>query len=542
MWMCKALAETGTVQWRLSRWTGVLAVTALTACAVGPDYVRPTAPDNASTQTRFKEDGPWRQAMPAAPDPHTPWWQAYGDSQLNALVVQATAANQTVALAQAQYRAAQTLVQGSQAGYFPVVGLNAAGQRARTISSGKSSLGDGHSWSLSAAWEPDFWGRVSRAVESAQDTAQATAADLAAAQLAVQASVVNDYLQLRVLDRQQALYARTIAAYAKSLQLVQAQFRSGVATRGDVSLAESTLAAAQAQALDVNLTRRQLEHALAVLLGRTPADFSLPADDALALAQLPGVPLGMPSQLLERRPDIAGAERRVAAANAQIGVAQSAFYPNLTLSASGGNSGAGLGLLSWAAAPGKVWALGLGVAATLFDGGARSANLEHAKASFDATAASYRQTVLNGFQEVEDNLAAMDGLQQEYVAQQRASTSAQAAERVALSQYRAGTVTYINVITAQTLALTNERAALQVQGRAYAASVALIKAVGGGWCTAQLPPPGEKSPVSTSVDASLCSNAMGNSTETVTTAEMKAESRVRPRALLASQEEIDHAQ
>lgn len=531
MWMRKTLKESSAKRRQMSRWLGVLAVSALSACAVGPDYVRPQAPDGAGSQAVFKEDGPWRQAMPAAVDSHMPWWQAYGDSQLNALVEQAMAANQTIVQAQAQYQEAQTLVQGAQADYYPVVGINAQGQRGRSISAGKSSLGNSHSWALSASWEPDLWGRVSRNVESARDMAQATAADLAAAQLAVQAGVVNDYLQLRILDRQQALYASTTAAYARSLQLTEAQLHAGVATRGDVSLAESTLAAAQAQALDVSLTRRQLEHALAVLLGHTPADFSLARDDEAALARLPGVPLGLPSQLLERRPDIAAAERRVAAANAQIGVAQAAFYPNLTLSASGGNSGPGLGLLSWVAAPGKVWALGLAAAATLFDGGARSANLAHARAGFEATAASYRQTVLNGFQEVEDNLAALGGLQQEYAAQQRASGSARAAEHVALSQYRAGTVTYINVITAQALALSNERAALQVQGRAYAASVALIKAVGGGWCTAQLPPAGEKPPASAAVDEGMCGNVWaGQATAMAATAAQ------------ISGQEIDHEQ
>lgn len=466
----------------------LLLLLGLAGCAAGPDYVRPQAPDQAAQQTAFKEDGDWRQAMPGVADANTPWWQSYRDAQLNALVEQANAANQTVAVAQAQYRAAQTLVQGAQAGYYPTVGITASGQRGRSINAGKSNLGDSHAWSLNAGWEPDFWGSIGRNVEAASDTAQASAADLAAAQLAVQASVVNDYLQLRVVDRQQALYERTIAAYQKSLQLTQAQFRSGVATQGDVALAQSTLATAQAQALDINLTRRQTEHALAILLGKTPTDFSLPVDAQQVLPPLPGVPLGLPSQLLERRPDIAGAERRVAAANAQIGVAQAAFYPNLTLSASGGNVGAGLGLASWVAAPGKVWALGAALAGTIFDGGARSANLAHARANFDAAAATYRQTVLGGFQEVEDNLAAVHQLQQEYAADQRAAQAARDAERITLSQYRAGTVTYMNVITAQALALNSERSALQVQGRAFAASVALVKALGGGWNAAQLPP------------------------------------------------------
>jgi NodT family efflux transporter outer membrane factor (OMF) lipoprotein len=216
-------------------------------------------------------------------------------------------------------------------------------------------------------------------------------------------------------------------------------------------------------------------------VGRTPAGFSLPPEPQADLPALPGVPPALPSQLLERRPDIAAAERRVAAANAQIGVAQAAYFPNLTLSASGGNTGAGLGLASWAAAPGKVWALGAALAGTLFDGGARSANVERARAAFDGTAAAYRQTVLAGFQEVEDNLAALRDLRQELQAQQRAVTASGQAERVALSQYRAGTATYLGVITAQALSLNSQRAALQLQGREFAASVALVKALGGGW-------------------------------------------------------------
>lgn len=454
-------------------------------CAVGPDYVRPAAPDGADRQAAFLEDGAWRQAMPMQPDPSQPWWKAYGDARLDALVAEATAANPTLAQAEAQYRQAQALVQGASAAFYPTAGFSASASRARTVSSGVSSLGDSHAWSLSASWEPDLWGGVRRSVESARASADASSADLAAAQLAVQASVVNDYLQLRVLDRQQALYERTIAAYRQSLRLTQAQYRAGVATGADVALAESTLATAEAQAVDLGLSRRQLAHALAVLLGRTPADFSLPPEPDGALPALPGMPPGLPSQLLERRPDIAGAERRVAAANAQIGVAQAAYFPNLTLNTSGGFAGAGLGLASWAAAPGKVWALGAGLAGALFDGGARSANVARSRAAFDAAAATYRQTVLTGFQEVEDNLAALRDLQQEMQAQQRAVRASGEAERVALSQYRAGTATYLGVITAQALSLTSQRTALQLQGREFAASVALVKALGGGFQAAK---------------------------------------------------------
>jgi len=454
----------------------------LAGCAVGPDYVRPDAALSPAALQGFKEDGPWRAAAPADIDPHTPWWTAYGDPQLSALVTQADAANQTLQQAEAQYRQAQALVQSASSAFYPTVGLDASGGRGRSKTDGVSTLGNSHAWSLQASWEPDLWGRVRRTVEAANAGAEASAADLAAARLGVQAAVVNNYIQLRLSDQQKALYDTTLEGYRKSLQLSQAQYRAGVVMRSDVALAQSTLAAAEAQAVDVELTRRQLEHALAVLVGKTPADFSVaPAPMAV---KLPQVPTGVPSMLLERRPDIASAERRAAAANAQIGVAQAAYYPDLLLSAAGGFSGAGLS--SWAAAPDKVWALGFALAGTLFDGGQREAQTAQARAAFDAAAAGYRQTVLAGFQEVEDNLAALHQLAQAREAQQRAVDAAHDSERVLLSQYRAGTTTYLAVITSQALALSAERTSLALQAREYAASVALIKAVGGGWDASQM--------------------------------------------------------
>ncbi|VTU28004.1 efflux transporter outer membrane subunit [Variovorax sp. PBL-E5] len=470
----------------------------LTACAVGPDYQRPAPPEGAVAPS-YREGGNWKAATPSSVDPTQPWWTAFGDPRLDALVAEANAANQDIRVAEAQYREAQALVQNAQAAWYPTVGVNVAGSRARSRSApGPTTLGNGHAWSLNAAWEPDLWGRVRRAVEGASDTAQASEADLAAAHLTVQAAVVNDYIQLRVADAQQKLYERTLEAYRKSLQITQSQYRAGIVTRGDVALANTTLQDAQAQAIDTDLTRRQLEHAIAVLLGKTPSQFSLPPD-ALAL-RLPQVPVGVPSELLERRPDIAGAERRAASANAGIGLAQSAYYPTLALTASGGFSGAGL--VSWAAAPDKVWALGAAVAGTLFDGGQRSAQVAQARAAFDASAAQYRKTVLAGFQEVEDNLAALDLLAREREAQDQAVTSARDAERVSLSQYRAGTTTYLSVVTAQALALTNERSSLELQGRQFAASVALVKAVGGGWNADQLQTRDAASPQATDKTAS----------------------------------------
>jgi len=468
----------------------------LTACAVGPDYQRPSLPEGVSAPT-FKEGDDWKPAAPGLVDAGHPWWTALGDSRLNDLVEEANRANQDMRVAEAQYREAQALVQNARSALFPTLDANASVNRGRSQTVLGSKVGDSHAVSLQAGWEADLWGRARRGIEGASDTAQAREADLAAARLAVQAEVVSDYILLRVADTQQQLYARTIEAYQKSLQITQSQYRGGVATRADVELANTTLQSTQAQAIDIELARRQAEHAIAVLLGRTPAGFSIaPESFALTLPQIPAV---LPSALLERRPDIAAAERRVASANAGIGVAQAARYPTLALTAAGGFSGSGFG--PWFATPDRVWALGAALAGTIFDGGLRASQVEQARAVFDASAATYRKTVLAGFQEVEDNLAALSLLAQERGVQDGAVRSARNAERVTLSQYRAGTTPYLAVITAQALALNNERTALQLQGRQYAASVALIKAVGGGWDASQLQASSGASPMATSTAA-----------------------------------------
>jgi len=453
----------------------------MAGCAVGPDYVPPTLPPGVDAPA-FKESGLWVPASPAVAAADGAWWQAYGDAQLDVLVEQANQANPSLAQAEARYRQAQALLQGARAAFYPTASAGASGGRSRSISNGMSSLGDAHAWSLQASWEPDLWGGVRRSVEAAGDNAQASAADLAAARLTVQAAVVNSYIQMRLNDEQRALYASTIEGYQKALALTQAQHRAGVATGADVALAQNTLAAAQAQSVDLDLTRRQLEHALAVLLGQAPSAFALPV--APLQAQLPATPPGLPSRLLERRPDIAAAERRVAAANARIGVAQAAYYPHLTLSASGGYQGSGFG--PWFLTPGRVWALGAALAGALFDGGARGAQVEQARAALDEAAAAYRQTVLSGFQEVEDNLAALGELARERVAQDEAARAARESARILLAQYRAGTAPYTAVVTAQALVLTAERTVLQLRARQFAASVALIKAIGGGWDASRL--------------------------------------------------------
>ncbi len=453
----------------------------LTGCAVGPDYVRPTV----DTPPAFKEQGwTWQAAQPRPVDSAHPWWKLYQDPALDALVDQANRASPTIAQAEAQYRQAQALAAGARAAQYPSVGYAAGGSRAQTNNAG-SRLGNGVSVGLNAAWEPDFWGGVRRAVEAGAAGEQASADDLAAARLSLQALVAQDYFLLRATDDEVALYERTVAAYRRALELTQRQYAVGVALRSDVAAAETQLQAAEAQRLDLTLQRTQLEHALAVLTGRAPAAFSLgAAPDAPAV--LPPIPPLLPSELLERRPDIAAAERRAAQANAAIGVARAAWYPAVTLGAAAGYSWPSAGQLF--DTPARVWSIGLALAGSLFDGGLRQAHDAQVVAAWDAAVAQYRQTVLASFQEVEDNLAAQRLLADEAAAQDKAVQAARLTERLALDQYRAGTATYLGVVVAQAASLANQRAAALLRGRRQVASVALVKAIGGGWNPADAAP------------------------------------------------------
>lgn len=460
--------------------TLLAACAALASCAVGPDYVRP-ALDLPAAYKEAREAGDWKTAEPRPADSRQPWWEAYGDTTLNGLVQDAERANQDLRVAEAQYRQAQALAQQARAGLYPTVGASAGVARARSNSSGQVRTGSTDQLGLSASWAPDLWGGVRRSIEAGEAGAQASADDLAGAHLSIQAALVQDYLQLRTTDRLRALYAATTAAYARALQLTQAQRAAGVALASDVALAESQLASAQAAATDLDAARALLEHAIAVLTGRAPAQFSL-APEPDFHARLPATPAGLPSQLLERRPDIAAAERRVAAANAGIGVARAAHYPNLVLSAGGGFSAASL--TSLFDTPSRVWSLGAALAQTLFDGGLRDARDAQAVAAYDAAAATYKQTVLAGFQQVEDQLATLAVLEREAAYQAQAVRAGQAAERLALAQYRGGTANYLAVVTAQTLSLANQRADVQLRGRQLAASVGLVAATGGGWSAA----------------------------------------------------------
>lgn len=450
-------------------------VAALSACAVGPDYVRPQA---AATPQVFKEMKDWKPAQPNELAMNGKWWEMFGDTRLNALVEQIDISNQNLAEAEANFRKSMALVQTARADYYPTVGATAGRTRSGSFVNGASQVKDTYTMSLNAAWEVDVWGRVRRNVESNEATAQATAADLAATRLSAQAQLAQNYLQLRVLDAQQQLLEDTVAAYQRSYQLTQNQYAAGMVAKSDVIQAQTQLKTAQAQALDNGVQRAQLEHAIALLVGQSASSFSI-APSPLA-ASAPPIPLALPSTLLERRPDVAGAERRVAAANAQIGVAEAAYFPTLSLSASGGFQSTN-GIANLFNLPSRVWSLGPSLAQTIFDGGARRAATSQAVASYDAAAATYKQAVLTAFQEVEDNLAALRILEQEAAVQDEALQSARQAVTLVTNQYKAGTVSYVSVITAQATALASERSALDILNRRMAASVLLTKALGGGW-------------------------------------------------------------
>ncbi|WP_329956500.1 efflux transporter outer membrane subunit [Collimonas humicola] len=458
----------------------------LSACAVGPDYVRPAT----EAPTAFKENKDWKTATPKDQELRGNWWEIYQDPQLNGLIEQVNISNQNLVQAEAQFRQAAALVQSARAAYLPTVSASVSATRSGGGRTGSNSSNNGggsvsNSFSLgpSVSWEPDLWGRISRTVEANQATAQASAADLQATRLSAQATLAQNYLQLRVLDAQQTLFDDTVAAYQRSYQLTQNQYAVGVVSKADVIQAQTQLKGAQAQALDNGVLRAQLEHAIAMLTGQPASTFSIAP--AAMVAMLPVIPVGVPSTLLERRPDISAAERRAAAANAQIGVAKAAYFPNLTLSASGGFQSSSFA--NWLTVPNRIWSLGPALAATLFDGGARRAQSDQAIAGFDASVAAYKQTVLTGFQEVEDNLAALRILEQEAAVQDETVKSARLAVELILNQYKSGLVNYTSVATVQATALSAERSALDIQNRRLSASVLLIKALGGGWDRAELP-------------------------------------------------------
>jgi NodT family efflux transporter outer membrane factor (OMF) lipoprotein len=451
----------------------------LAGCAAGPAYHRPDVPVTAYREAATLPA--WKYAEPAALDTQGRWWLAYGDARLSELVEEAGRANDAIRVSEARYRQALAAAASSRAGLFPFLDLTGGLKRGTgNGSGGAGNVATNRRIGLEAGWEADVWGRVRNQAAAGALAAQAGAADLAAARLAVQAAVAQLYFQVRILDAQQSLLDGTVQAYERSLQLTQQRLRFGVATPADVAQAQAQLKSTQAQAVDNRVQRSQLEHALAVLLGREPSAFAL-APAPYVAAKVPVVPAGVPSTLLERRPDVAAAERRVASANASVGAAQAAYFPDLTLSAAGGfqsTEGA-----QWLTVPHRVWALGPALAVTLFDGGARRAQTDGAIAAYDATVAGYRQTVLDSVREVEDALALLAGLEQESELLEAAVQASRESERQMLARYQAGTTDYLSVVTVQATALAAERSALAAQGRRLAASVSLVKALGGGWTT-----------------------------------------------------------
>ena len=439
----------------------------------------------------FKEISGWKVAEPKDDRIQGPWWQIYGDPLLNSLEDKVNVSNQNIKMAEAQFQQARALVMAARSAYFPTIGIGASFTRSSNSTTTTSNFGipiqrtntSDYSLPVSASWEPDIWGKVRRSVESNRANAQASAADLAAAKLSIQTELAQDYFQLRALDAQKKLFDTSVSLYQESLDLTTNRYNAGVASEADIAQADTLLKTTKAQAIDIGVLRAQLEHAVALLTGTPASSFSLPA--VPLDTSVPAVPVGVPSELLERRPDVAAAERQMAAANAQIGVAEAAYYPSLTLSASGGfQSGS---IAKWFTWPSRFWSFGPSIQWTIFDGGLRKAQTEEARAAYDANVAAYRETTLVAFQEVEDNLAALRILEEEAQALDEAVKSAQKATAITTNQYKAGTAAYLNVITAETAELGNERTAINVLGQRLNASVLLIKALGGGWDASTLP-------------------------------------------------------
>lgn len=484
----------------------ICAATALgmAGCSIGPDYVRPAVMVPAA----FKENGGaavagsgalsttagkpaaatqatpgWTSATPADTESRGAWWTRFGDAQLNTLEARVSVSNQTIQKAVAQFQEARAMVESAHAAYLPTVGVGASASRVHDSeylfghnqTAGKSY--NDYAVALDASWEPDLWGRIAHENDAARAGAQASAADLESVRLGVHAELAVDYFNLRGLDASRQLLDQTIADYRQTLDLTRSRFTVGVSSQSDVTQAETQLQATEAQDIDLGVARAQYEHAIATLTGVPASTFAL--QPATADFAPPAIPVGLPSELLQRRPDIAAAERRVAAANDQIGIAESAFFPDLVLSATGGVESSSL--TNWLTAPARMWTIGPALVGTLFDGGRRSAMTEKAKAQYDASAAGYRQTVLAAFQEVEDNLASLRILQQEASKQDEAVVSAKKTLQLELDQYRIGTVDYLEVVTAQSTALANERTAVDLERRQIDAGVLLVKALGGLW-------------------------------------------------------------
>lgn len=465
----------------VKRLTPVCLALLLSGCMVGPDYHRPTA----DVPLHYKEAKGWQQATPLDAEPKGEWWRVFNDPELNQLMPQVALSNQNIAMYAAQYRQAQALAAQSKAALFPSLAVSAGATRSASHAGTPAvqNISNSHSAELTASWEVDLWGRLRRQREEDRASASASAAELANATLSAQSELAQDYFQLRFLDQRIALYQQSITAYEGYLRVINNQYNAGNVDRGTLAQAQMQLSSTRSTALDYQWQRAQLEHAIALLVGKTPAQFSLPA--APLQATLPQVPVSVPGSLLQRRPDIAYAERNMAAANAAVGVAIAGYYPDLTLSASGGFTSSVLHNLF--TLPERVWSLGPELSGTVLDFGATSASVAQARASYDASVATYRQTVLTAMQDVEDNLVEVNTLKDEIAAQQQATEAAIASARVTRNQYNAGMIDYLDVATTENSSLSAQQSLLSLQSSQWLTTVALIASLGGGWDSTQLP-------------------------------------------------------
>jgi NodT family efflux transporter outer membrane factor (OMF) lipoprotein len=472
----------------------VLLFVALEGCTVGPKYVKPTVPSTSTYKEEppasFKESDQWQPAHPGDQAGRGNWWEVFGDPQLNTLEEQIASSNQNLKVAEARFREARAAIRFNRAAQFPTISTAPGASYVKSSDFSpnfptkiqQSSKGD-FELPIDLSYELDLWGRVRRSVAAAREEAQATAADYETAKLSLEAELALDYFELRSADAQKQLLDDTVKAYTDNLHLTLNRFKGGVAPKADVAQAQTQLDTTRVQDTDVTVQRAQFEHAIAILIGKPPAEFTLAA--APLSYQPPNTPIGLPSELLQRRPDIAAAERRVAEANQQIGIARAAYFPTVTLGGTAGFSGSqGSNWFSW---PSGFWAVGPTLAQTLFDAGRRRATSESARANYDASVATYRQTSLTAFQEVEDNVAALRILENEAQQQEQAVASSKDSLHLFTNRYKGGVDTYLQVITAQTLELANERNAIDIQRRRLDASVLLIKALGGGWNVSNLP-------------------------------------------------------
>jgi len=473
----------------------VAATLALAACAVGPNYHRPAAPADSG----YKEDQGWKPATPGQIPVDQPWWSIYQDPLLDSLERQVAVSNQTLKADEAAYWSAVAAIGVDRGSLFPSLSVNAGATRsgsasgvnqAITTSSGATvTTGAGanshrttYSAGAQASWSIDVWGRIRRLVESDVAKAQASAADVAAARLSAQVLLAQDYFQLRAADQQSEIYQTEIESFNKALTITQNQVKAGITTMADVYAARTQLESTQASAINVQLTRAKFEHAIAVLIGKPPSQLAI--DPGSISTQVPVVPAGLPSALLERRPDIAAAERGVTSANALVGVAEAAWFPSLTLTGSYGfSSGVLPGLLK---AKNALWSFGPSLAESVFNGGATLNQNREARANYDQAVATYRQTVLSAFQAVEDDLVTLRVLEQQAQLQESAVKDARLSEQLTFNQYKSGVVAFSSVITVQTTRLVDEISLLSIQSQRWVASVDLISQLGGGWDATQL--------------------------------------------------------